>query len=160
MKKILTISFIALAVTTYSQSKSEETKTIESVVNGALKYLSSKDGTQRDWAIFKNFFLPHASFTVLFQNDSSSSFRNIPLEEFIRIIGNQAFEEYEIAHTIDEYNGIAQVFQSYKVISDKKEEMGMNSYQLIYHNNRWWISNILWTNDSNGVKVPDKYLKH
>lgn len=58
------------------------------------------------------------------------------------------------------YNGIANVFQSfYGKDSENKEERGINSYQLVYFKNRWWIANLLWTGDANGVKIPKKYLR-
>jgi len=40
------------------------------------------------------------------------------------------------------------------------EENGINSYQLVYFNKRWWIANLVWTVDNNGVKIPKKYLKN
>ena len=65
-----------------------------------------------------------------------------------------------ISKVVDEYNGIAHVFQTfYAKDSENFEERGITSYQLVYFNNRWWIANIVWTGDSNGVKVPAKYLK-
>jgi len=60
---------------------------------------------------------------------------------------------------VDEYNGIAQVFQSYYAKELDIEEKGINSFQLVHDGKRWWIFNILWTNDRNGNKVPSKYLK-
>jgi len=59
---------------------------------------------------------------------------------------------------VDESNGIAQVFQGfYGNNSDNLEERGMTSYQLVYFNERWWIVNVLWTIEANGVEVPEKY---
>ena len=74
---------------------------------------------------------------------------------------NIGYIEYEISKVVNEYNGIASVFQTfYGKDSENKEEMGINSYQLVYFNHRWWIANLLWTGDNNGVKVPKKYLGH
>jgi hypothetical protein len=67
--------------------------------------------------------------------------------------------EYETGKVVDEYNGIAHVFQSFFAKdSENNEEKGINSYQLVYSDSRWWIVNIVWTGDSNGIKVPGKYL--
>jgi hypothetical protein len=67
--------------------------------------------------------------------------------------------EYEISKVVNEYNGIANVFQTfYGKDSENREEKGINSYQLVYFNHRWWIASLLWTGDNNGVKVPKKYL--
>ena len=85
------------------------------------------------------------------------------MDDFIKLMHDEYYEqgylEYETGKTIDEYNGIANVFQSfYGKDSENKEERGINSYQLVYFEKRWWIANLLWTGDTNGVKVPKKYL--
>jgi hypothetical protein len=51
------------------------------------------------------------------------------------------------------------MFQSYYAKELEIEEKGINSFQLVHDGKRWWIFNILWTNDRNGVKVPEKYLE-
>jgi hypothetical protein len=62
---------------------------------------------------------------------------------------------------VNEYNGIANVFQSfYAKDSDNEEATGITSYQLIYIQGRWWISDLMWTNNTNNVPIPEKYLKN
>ncbi len=59
---------------------------------------------------------------------------------------DKGFEEFELGKVINEYNGIANVFQSfYGKDSEGAEEKGINSYQLVYFKNRWWIANMVWT---------------
>lgn len=87
----------------------------------------------------------------------------VSLDEFITLLQDpyyeQGFTEYEFSKKVDEYNGIAQVFQTfYAKDSENFEETGITSYQLVYFENRWWIVNVLWTGDSNGVTVPKNYL--
>ena len=67
------------------------------------------------------------------------------------------FIEYEIKKTIDSYNGIVHVFQSYYAKELDFEEKGINSYQLIFDGERWWISNLLWTSNRNGIELPKEY---
>ena len=63
---------------------------------------------------------------------------------------------------VEEYNGIAQVIQSfYGKDSEGEEGHGVNSYQLIYSNNRWWVVNMVWTmSEQKGKDIPKKYLKN
>jgi hypothetical protein len=137
---------------------------IDRIVNEVLNIISGEQGKKRDWEQFRNLFLPTAQFAVLYHKDDGTKLINtLTLEEFVRMAGqayqNDGFLEYEISKQVDEYNGIAQVFQSYYAKELGIEEKGINSFQLVHDGKRWWIFNILWTNDRNGVKVPEKYLK-
>ena len=68
--------------------------------------------------------------------------------------------QYETGKFVNEYNGIANVFQSfYAMDSDGQEVKGMTSYQLVYFDDRWWISDVLWTTNTNGIPIPPKYFK-
>jgi hypothetical protein len=138
---------------------------IDGIVKEVLNVVSGEQGKKRDWEQFRNLFLPTAQFAVLYHKDDGTKLINtLTLEEFVRMAGqayqNDGFLEYEISKHVDEYNGIAQVFQSYYAKELGVEEKGINSFQLVHDGKRWWIFNILWTNDRNGVKVPEKYLKN
>lgn len=139
---------------------------IEGIVKEVLHIISGTEGKQRDWESFRNLFLPTADFTILNHDDSfPQPVETVSLEEFISSIQDDYYEqgylEYAIGKVVNEYNGIAQVFQSfYAKDSENQETRGITSYQLVYFSDRWWIANLVWTTDTNGVKVPKKYLKH
>ena len=138
--------------------------TIDGIVNEVLTIVSGEKGKKRNWERFRQLFLPTAQFAVLFhKDDGTKSINTLTLEEFVRLAGHSyqdsGFLEYEIFKTVDEYNGIAQVFQSYYAKELDIEEKGINSFQLIHDGKRWWIFSLMWTNDRNGVKIPEKYLK-
>ncbi len=163
MKKLLYIALVVLPLPGYSQSGqiAGPTASIDGIVNEMLHLITVQEGETPDTAAIRNLFLPAARLTVLNQKDSAFA-ESISLDQFISLLGDAYYErgfmEKEIHKVVDEYNGIAQVFQSYHVKDSKNhEEQGINSYQLVYQNNRWWIVSILWTGDSNGVGLPKKY---
>ena len=43
--------------------------------------------------------------------------------------------------------------------SKNEEARGINSYQLVYFEKRWWIANLLWTLETDKAKIPKKYLR-
>jgi hypothetical protein len=138
-------------------------KSIDGIVNAVLKTLSLPEKTEKDWDLMKDFFAPHARFNVLFHmKDGTKKLNSFTVEEFIEKIASGSskggFVEYEIKKTVEEYNGIAQVFQSYQVIQGEHKEKGINSYQLAFDGQRWRIVNILWTSDRNGVSLPERYI--
>jgi hypothetical protein len=169
MKNILTVFLLTTSTTLPGQNKmladTNAVKSISGIVKEVLRLVSGGD-TLRNREAFRTLFLPTADFTVVNHSDSiSQPVETVSLEEFIKLLHDQYYEkgylEYEISKVVNEYNGIANVFQSfYGKDSENIEEKGINSYQLVYFNNRWWIANLIWTGDSNGVKVPKKYLSN
>ena len=90
-------------------------------------------------------------------------YETVTLEEFVELLQDEyykkGFTEYELGKVVNEFNGIANVFQSfYSKDSENQEGKGITSYQLVYFEERWWIADILWTTDSNGIPIPEKYL--
>jgi hypothetical protein len=169
MKQILAGAFFFLAFNISAQEKmvadTNSVKSIHGIVKEVLRIISGEQGKTRNWDAFKNLFLPTAHFTVHSHDKTNPQpVETASLPEFIDAMNDtyydKGFLEYEISKVVDEYNGIAHVFQSfYAKDSENHEERGITSYQLVYFKNRWWIANIVWTGDSNGVKVPEKYLK-
>ena len=168
MKRILVglLVLISTNIATQEQMSADPTavKSIDGIVKEVLRLISSDGEKTRNWEAFRYLFIPTARFSVLNQSDSiPHCFEGVSLEEFIQLLDDpyyeQGFLEYEIGKVVLEYNGIANVFQSfYAIDSEKQGERGITSYQLAYFNDRWWIVNILWTTDSNGVAIPEKYL--
>ena len=72
-----------------------------------------------------------------------------------------AITEESTGEIVDEYNGMAQVIQSFEGVDSENETgKGVGSYQLVYSEGRWWIANMVWAMSSDdGKDIPKKYLK-
>ncbi|MCB9192126.1 MAG: hypothetical protein H6602_10715 [Flavobacteriales bacterium] len=163
MHRLLSLLFcLSLSAQVLGQTNvPEHTKTIDGIVNKGLEIISGEKGKVRDWDVFRNLFTPNATFAFVEQDTlGTGRYRSFSLEEFVRIgrrgYENNGFLEYELKKTVDEYNGIAHVFQGYYA-KGHREEKGINSYQLYYDGTRWWITSILWASDENGVPIPAAY---
>jgi len=136
-------------------------ETIDGIVNEFLRLLSNKPGENLE--AVRNLFLPSARFTI--RNHDEPDFppvETVGLEEFLELLRDpyyeEDFSESELHQVVDAYNGIAQVFQTFEVTdADAYQGRGITSYQLVHFEERWWIVNVLWTSDSNGVAIPEKY---
>ncbi|MGQ1787797.1 hypothetical protein [Saccharicrinis sp. GN24d3] len=168
MKKIVFVVIFLISFSLKAQQRgrnSDPTKSIKGIVKEVLNIISGEEGKERNWDAFRNLFLPTARMTVVYHDeDHPIPIETVSVDEFIAHLSDEyyqkGFTEYELGKAVDEYNGIAHVFQSfYAKDSESKEERGINSYQLVYHSERWWIANLVWTGDSNGVKIPKKYLR-
>lgn len=171
MNKLISLFAILSVFAIHTHSNAQEVmqndpnavKSIDGIVNEVLRYVTGEKGKICNVEAFRNLFLPSNTFTVLMHNkEDGDAIKSISLDEFVQLLkdpSNNDFEEWELHKVVDEYNGIAQVFQTYQSKNiDGMKEQGVNSYQLIYINDRWWITSILWTGDSNGVEIPKKYL--
>jgi hypothetical protein len=137
-------------------------KTIEGTINETYKIISGERGEKRNWEAFRQLFTPQAQMSVLLHDSTGNGIlRTYTLEQFVRIgkeyYENDGFIERPIRTVIHEYNGIANVFQSYYAKELDVEEEGVNSLQLMFDGKRWWITSVLWTNNGNGVQLPDEF---
>ncbi|QTN38064.1 hypothetical protein HZ996_02555 [Cryomorphaceae bacterium] len=166
MKKALLILSLTYLVSVQAQDTHEPdsttVSTIDGTVNEVLNIISGEPDKVRNLEQFRMLFRHDATFRALTHApDGNRSLRTFNLEEFARIVRNfydgSSFLEYELKKTVNEYNGIAQVFQGYQVESPRGKEKGVNSYQLYFDGTRWWITSILWVSDRNGVELPEEY---
>lgn len=169
MKNFILIITLSVSTSFFAQditvNDSTAVNSIDGILNEVLNIISGEKGKVRDWDAFENLFLPSATFTVLAQDSTYDiPLETVNLEDFIASMKDayydNGFHEYELGKVVNEYNGIANVFQSfYGKDSEGFEEKGINSYQLVYFKNRWWIANMVWTFETEEMKIPDRYLK-
>ena len=163
MKHILVASLLMVPLLGTAQETQVPTsvESIDGIVNELLDLISVEKGEKIDTAAVGNLFLPSARLTVS-SRYNSDDLESVSLDEFLVLLTDPYYEqgylEKEIHKMVDEFNGIAQVFQSfYAKDSEGVEERGVTSYQLVYSRNRWWIVSLLWTSGSEGLELPKKY---
>lgn len=166
MKTLWLILFVVgVQINVFGQIDTTAVKSIEGITNKMIELISGDIGAERNWEAYRNLFLPRAQKMSLWKTkDGNSRINVMGLEEFIRnssaYYKRDGFEEYAIGLTVNEFNGIAMVFQSFycKNLKGTYEKRGINSYQLVYSKNRWWIASTLFTNETKDSPIPDKYL--
>ena len=166
MRKLLLLLLLVSTVAV-GQDNTEAVKTVAGTVNKMLDIISGDIDEPRDWDAYRNLFAPNAQKLIYKPNakNSSNKVRAMNIEEFVRYVGPQykknGFLEIEIGLTINEYNGVANVFQSYtaKNLTGTYQMRGINSYQLVYFDDRWWIVSTTWTNENAENIIPNQFLK-
>ena len=149
----------------YAQIDTVAVKTIEGITNKMIELISGEIDEPRNWEAYRYLFLATAQKISINRNaPPKRQVRVRNLEEFVREVGpfykRDGFEEYAIGLTINEFNGIANVFQSFycKNLVGTYKRRGINSYQLVYADDRWWIASTTFTNETKTALIPDKYL--
>ncbi|MCT4623277.1 MAG: hypothetical protein N4A46_06605, partial [Schleiferiaceae bacterium] len=114
---------------------------------------------------FEELFIKEARFNVVYhqQDSMSSPYESINLHDFLEIFDDAYYKNGYSEVSINEvewvYSNVAIVTQSFKGLDSEGETgRGITIYQLLFFENRWWISSVNWTNETPQHPIP-KSLK-
>ena len=140
-------------------------KNIEDIVKELYSAISFKQSSEINLDRFKKLFKPDTRLIYF----SKNSVEQLKLETFVIRLKEQidkgnikSFYEYELTKTIYEFGKIAHVFSTYEA-KDSPESLkvlqrGINSIQMIFDDDRWWITSLMWFNEDSKYEIPEKYL--
>lgn len=170
--KIFSIAFVLIILTlgqvsgqkknpkTLTLSDSMEVLSINTLITAVYDILSGPAG-ERNWIKLRFFCLPGATFVSLKEkNTGEIEFFQGTLDDFIKMIDpvlkQNDYYENEIERNVQTADNIANVFSTFEstlFYKDKttSNQRGVNSFQLIFKDGRWWIVNIVWKNEPNDL---------
>lgn len=151
-----------------STAKAADVQSIDAILAATYDTISGPAGTKRDWDRFRSLFYPGARLipTGKRQGDSVVRSRVITRDEYVERaranIEKQGFFERSISNHVDRYDNIAQVFSTYESRHNagdaKPFQRGINSFQLMYDGQRWWILTIMWESETPEAPIPAEYF--
>jgi hypothetical protein len=159
---------LALAVSALAQSPAASTptanpvdvKSIEAILTELYAVISGPAG-DRDWNRFRSLFALNARLTSVTKETTDHPARLMSPDDYITLAGGyfktHAFYEKPIVNKVDRFGNIAQVFSSYEsrnAPDEKPFARGINSIQLFYDQNRWWILSIVWDEETPTNPLP------
>lgn len=163
-KIIFIIAIILLPFMGFAQLDTIAVKTIKGITDKMLEIISVQIGEEPDWENYRNLFLSTAhKVSVRPSAPPNRQLRVFNTEEFIRRVGplyaRDGFYEYATGLTINEFNGIATAFQSFhcKNLKGTYESRGINCFQLVFVEDRWWIASSVFVNEDENNEIPEKY---
>ncbi|MFY0683013.1 MAG: hypothetical protein JXR20_00565 [Balneola sp.] len=167
MKTILTLLlFVTLSASSVAQNKYEDdVKSIDAIIEALYASISGEKGEARDWDRFRNLMIPEAKLTPTGVNPSGQGVYNQwGIEDYIQRVDKSFLEngfiENELAKQVEQFRNVAHVFSTYESRRTKKGEIiarGINSIQLFYDNERWWVVSIFWASENADNPIPQKY---
>lgn len=166
MKKIIITLILALTanIFTYAQSK-YDTSSIDGVVKATYDILSGPAG-QRDWDSFKNLFHKSAQMGATILRGEKRVFYGFTVDKYIlnnnALLKKTDFYEDEIGRKEMIFGGVAQVYSAFQYKFSKDgpiKARGVNCIQLMKEKGRWWITNLIWEDESENNKIPENLLK-
>jgi len=150
---------------THPSADQADVSSVDAVVRAIYEAISFREGDAPDISRFRSLFNPNAQFIRITQD----SVDTMDIESFTASFRERvetgvlkSFYEAEISRKTHAFGSIAQIFSTYyKRMNTEDPEgfiRGINSLQLYYDGQRWWISSILWEDERGDNLIPQEYL--
>ncbi|MBK5097810.1 MAG: hypothetical protein JJE01_08505 [Gemmatimonadetes bacterium] len=151
-------------------ARPEDVESVDAILNAVYDVISGPAGETRDWDRMRSLFLPEARLIPSGKaQDGSTRYLVWSLEEYISSAGGQleenGFFEQEAFRVEERFGNIAHVFSTYESFHTVEEMeagahfvRGINSFQLLFDGERWWVVQIYWQAETPDQPIPDRYL--
>ncbi|NJN40944.1 MAG: hypothetical protein HC811_00545 [Flammeovirgaceae bacterium] len=170
MKYSFFIIVLALSISTplaAQKDYSSDVSSVDNIMKALYEVISGEAAEARDWDRFRFLFKPDAKLIPTYKNaEGVFNYRYWSPEEYVNFFTSSrrevGFYEIELHRVTETYGTITHAFSTYET-SEKKggpaTNRGINSIQIFYDTNRYYIMNIFWCGENNGFALPDMYLK-
>jgi len=153
-----------------SEANPLDVESIDAIISAAYDSISGPPG-KRDWNRERSLFIPGARLIPMAENAGETSPGGeitphmLDIDGFIARVGDylekNGFFEREIARRTEQFGHIAHVWSTYESRHNEDDPQpfmrGINSIQLVYDDNRWWIVTIYWQHESSDDPIPEIY---
>lgn len=145
----------------------------EAIVEAAYEALVRAPGENFDWDRFRTLFLPRAMLLPNTEQTGGTPQTFSP-DEFIAWVdawyaehapiggpNDKGFVEEIIHNEARRYGDIAHVFSTYQKRLYEEDAIlgrGLNSFQLVFRDGRWWIASIVWDEENGAGPLPPHFL--
>jgi hypothetical protein len=151
-----------------SMAAPADVASIDAIIRAAYDVISGSLGEKRDWDRERSLFYPGARLIPTAKPGANDGLapQMLDVEGFIarveQYVTENGFFEKEIARHTEQFGHIAHVWSTYESRHSEDDPepfmRGINSIQLFYDGNRWWIVSIYWQQESARDPIPQKYL--
>jgi len=151
-----------------SEADPRDVESIDAIITAAYDVISGLVGKKRDWERERSLYYPDARLIPTARPGTKDDLapQILDVEGFIARVepyfAEHGFFEKEIARRTEQFGHIAHAWSTYESRHDANDpepfSRGINTIQLFYDGNRWWIVNIFWQQESVEDPIPEKYL--
>jgi hypothetical protein len=137
--------------------------------------ISGPAGQPRNWDRFRSLFLPDGRMGVIRAATSATADKpafagdvvlftpDTYVQRDTPFFAKNGFYERSIANRVEEFGNLATVWSTYESRHEAADAQpfarGINALQLVHAQGRYWIANITWDDEREGLKLPQKYLE-
>lgn len=162
------IAFSLIVLSGFSQqiNYQDDVKSVDSIISALYDVISGDPGQTRDWERFRNLFKPESRLIPTRKSENGElTVKALATGEYIQLFSSRisgGFFEKELHRVAETYGSMTHLFSTYET-KEKKDgpvtNRGINSIQIFYDGQRYFIINIFWCAESLGFALPEKYLK-
>jgi hypothetical protein len=147
-------------------AKPEDVASIDSIIAALLGEISGPKGKTPDADRIRSLFLPEARLIPCTPKNPAGTVqaRTFTVEgmlsRWIKIHETDGIFEREVARKVDRFGHIAQAWSTYELRREAGGEpilTGINSFQLLWDEKRWWIVTIFWDAETPENRIPAEY---
>ena len=147
-------------------AKTEDVNSPEAILNAVYSVISGPKGQPRDWNRMRSLFLPDARLIPTLPTAGHADAIPLTIDGYIaRASAHMAadgFYEHSINNETEQFGNIVQVWSTYEsrhaATDPAPFARGINSFQILKDNDRYWIVNIFWDAESPHHPIPAQYL--
>lgn len=145
----------------------KDVSSIDGLIEALYDVISGPAGEPRNWDRFRGLFTKDANLCALGKDkEGKIRYRSMSVEDYVKGPGEylikNGFFEVELSRERDEFGLVTQLFSTYESRSKKEGPViarGINSIQIAFFDDRYWLVNILWNAESPDNPIPQQYLK-
>ena len=149
----------------HAQETNDNLASVNGLIQTLYKTISGPVGKDRDWEMFRTLFADEARmYIAVASKDSGTVLRVLTPEQYIERnktrLADMGFTENEIHRSTESYGAITHVFSTYEShftnpTNEEETVKGINSIQLFYDGNRYYILSICWDANAKNIPVPE-----
>lgn len=149
-----------------SKARPADVGSLEAILDSLYDSISGPAGP-RDWNRLRGLFLPGARLIpAVHRADGTTAARILTVDEFIKAseprLKEEGFFEREIHRRIERFGAVAHVFSTYESRNARTDAQpfarGINSIQLFFDGQRWWVVTICWDSERLDQPIPESQL--
>lgn len=146
-------------------ARPEDVQSIEAIV-GALYDVVSGPAGDRDWNRFESLFVPEIGrFTPI--APAGTHVESWTPRDYEARLGTfhaqNDFYAKQVASRVERFGHVAHVFSTFGVLdapgAETPVQRGINSIQLFFDAERWWILSVAWDAETESQPIPAEYLR-
>lgn len=163
----LAAALVLLATSASAQPVADpaDVSTLDAIIKAYYEVVSGPAGQPRDWARDSTLHHPDARVTIVRSGaDGEAEVHAMDLAAFHAQsagLDEAGFFEVEVARQTQQHGAVAHVWSTYEYRQTEGGPVGgrgVNSIQLVWDGERWWIVSWMYDGRSDAPPVPSEYL--
>jgi len=144
----------------------EDVSTLDGIVKAYYEVISGSAGQPRQWSRDRTLYISDIRFVAMSVDKSGKPVAHIAThQQFVDAsnpsVVQDGFFESEIHRVTERFGNIAHIFSTYESrnkLDGPVIARGINSIELFWDGQRWWIASAIWDDERPDNPIPAEYL--